>query len=405
MQTLMLATGIECSYPKVEGGRRRDQLEETGHYENWRTDLELCREVGARFVRYGPPYYRMHTGPHRYDWSFTDEVLPAMREMGLVPVIDLCHFGLPDWAGDFQNNDWSFLFADYAGAFARRYPWVSYYTPVNEILVCARFSGKEGIWNEQQRSDRAMVTAHGNMCSATLHAIEHILEVRPDAVFFQSETAEVFLEQWPQTRRDVEFKNQLRFITFDFLYGREVHGDVLMFLMDNGVSRDDYRSTLEYGRRFGPHCVMGMDYYALNERVVRPEGGEEAVGPALGWHPIARQYYERYRKPMMLTETNTLDAGGAPDWLWKTWYNVAALRSEGVPVIGFTWYSLQDQVDWDIQLREIRGRVNPNGLFTLERKPHPVAEAFRELCRRYGDAPLLESFPVGTMPEAAFEGV
>lgn len=25
MQTIMLATGIECSYPKVEGGKRRDQ--------------------------------------------------------------------------------------------------------------------------------------------------------------------------------------------------------------------------------------------------------------------------------------------------------------------------------------------------------------------------------------------
>ncbi|MCA1555719.1 MAG: hypothetical protein LC747_03415 [Acidobacteria bacterium] len=100
---------------------------------------------------------------------------------------------------------------------------------------------------------------------------------------------------------------------------------------------------------------------------------------------------------MMLTETNTLDAEGATDWLWKTWYNVEVLRAEGVPVIGFTWYSLQDQVDWDIQLREIRGKENPNGLYTLERKPQPVAEAFRELCRRYGDAPLLESFPVGAM--------
>ncbi len=64
MQTLTLATGIECSYPKVKGGKRRDQLEETRHYRNWREGLELCRQVGARFVHYGPPYYLMHTGPY-----------------------------------------------------------------------------------------------------------------------------------------------------------------------------------------------------------------------------------------------------------------------------------------------------------------------------------------------------
>ncbi len=400
MQTVMLATGIECSYPKVEHGKRRDQLEETLHYKYWREDLELCKETGARVLRYGPPYYRIHTGAHQYDWSFTDEVLPVMRDMGIIPIIDLCHFGVPDWAGDFQNNDWSFLFADYAEAFAKRYPWIKYYTPVNEILVCARFSAKDGIWNEQLKSDRAMVTAHGNMCSVSLHAIEQILKVRPDAIFFQSESAEVFLERFPETRGAVEFKNQLRFITFDFLYGHEVDGEVLMFLMDNGVSREDYRSTLEYGRRFGPHCVMGMDYYALNERVIQPGGEDTGVGPALGWHTIARQYWERYRKPMMLTETNTLVAEEAPEWLWKTWHNIACLRAEGAPVIGFTWYSLQDQVDWDIQLREIKGNVNANGLFTLERKARPVARAFSELCQRYGNLPIVESFSMGAMQGA-----
>ena len=30
----------------------------------------------------------------------------------------------------------------------------------------------------------------------------------------------------------------------------------------------------------------------------------------------------------------------------------------------FTWYSLQDQVDWDTALRENNGRVNPLGFAT-----------------------------------------
>lgn len=395
VQTVMIATGIECSYPKVENGTRRDQLQETNHYEHWRKDFELCKETGARFVRYGIPYYKMHTAAQEYDFSFSDEVLPVMRDLGLIPILDLCHFGLPDWAGDFQNPDWAELFAGFAAAFARRYPWIQYYTPVNEILVCAKFSSKMGIWNEQLKSDKAMITAHANMCRATLLSIEQILRVRPDAVFFQSEAAEQFYERTPEVKERVEHLNEQRFMTFDFLYGHPPSAKYLLYLMDNGATREMFDWFMEHGRRAAPHCVMGMDYYASNERLVQPDGKEEQVGPVLGWHTIARQYYERYRRPMMLTETNAMDPQKAPDWMWSVWQNVESLRKDGVPVLGYTWYSLIDQVDWDIQLREIRGKINQNGLYSIERTPNPVAREFKNLCRRYGNLPIVESFPVG----------
>src|SRR5918997_989904 len=143
-EPFVFATGIECSYPIVAGrdGRpvRYDQLERCFHDVRWRDDLELVRDLGIRYLRYGPPLYRMHLGPGRYDWSFSDEVFASMRTMGLEPIVDLCHFGVPDWVGGFQDPDWPRAFATYAGAFARRYPWVRLYTPVNEIFVAAKAS-------------------------------------------------------------------------------------------------------------------------------------------------------------------------------------------------------------------------------------------------------------------------
>jgi hypothetical protein len=59
------------------------------------------------------------------------------------------------------------------------------------------------------------------------------------------------------------------------------------------------------------------------------------------------------------------------------------LRDDGVPVIGFTWYSLTDQVDWDTALREDNGRINPLGLYDLNRKIRPVGRAYRELVRQW----------------------
>lgn len=392
-----MATGLECSYPTVQGGKRRDELESTLHYEKWREDFELCRSIGAHYVRYGLPYYRTHLGPGRYDWSFADEVLPAMWDAGLIPIIDLCHFGVPDWVGNFQNRDWPELFAEYAAAFAERYPWIKLYTPVNEVLVCSRFSAALGWWNEQQKSERAFVNAHTVQCRAMLLAIAAILKHRSDAVFIQSEVAEVYLEQWPDTSAAVGFKNRQRFVTFDFLYGRPPDGDVMNFLFEHGMKHDDYAWFMHHGREAAPYCVMGMDYYASNERVVARDGNDETHGSMLGWSALALQYYHRYRRPMMLTETNAYDGGHGEsvDWLRRTWHQATFLREQGVAVLGYTWYSLTDQVDWDVQLREINGTVNPNGLFTLDRKPRDVAGVYRQLAGAYGSSDLLRSIPKG----------
>src|SRR5512138_741247 len=117
----MFATGIECSYPTLDGGRWRvDELESTDHYRYWRRDLELVRELGLRYLRYGPPLYRIHRGAGRYEWDFTDQVVAAMEPLGITPIMDLCHFGVPDWLENFQNPQFPDGLAEYAEAFARR---------------------------------------------------------------------------------------------------------------------------------------------------------------------------------------------------------------------------------------------------------------------------------------------
>src|SRR6266480_792850 len=118
----MFGVGIECSCPTIEGGVRVDELRDTGHYEMWRTDLKLVRELGLRYLRYGPPIYRIWRNKDDYDWTWLDPVMHEMRRLGIVPIIDLLHFGLPDWLGDFQNPQWPQYFAEYAGCFAERYP-------------------------------------------------------------------------------------------------------------------------------------------------------------------------------------------------------------------------------------------------------------------------------------------
>jgi beta-glucosidase/6-phospho-beta-glucosidase/beta-galactosidase len=81
----------------------------------------------------------------------------------------------------------------------------------------------------------------------------------------------------------------------------------------------------------------------------------------------------------MHTETNLGDLERAPAWLQKEWANMIRLREDGVPILGFTWYSLTDQVDWDSALRNDAGHVNPVGLAGLDREVHPVGHAYQTL--------------------------
>jgi beta-glucosidase len=376
------ATGIENSSPTIANGRiRRDQMAECGHYDQWRTDFALVHELGLRTLRYGVPLYRVWLGPGRYDWEFSDLAFAELRRLGIEPIADLCHFGLPDWLGNFQNPDFPELFAGYAAAFAQRYPWMRLFTPVNEIYVCARASALFGWWNEQERSDRAFVTAVKHMARANVLAMHAILDQRRDAIFVQSESTEYFHASTPDAIELAEVRNARRFLSLDFTYGRPLEPAMRAFVLDNGVAEEECR-FFEESAMHARRCILGTDYYSSNEHHVAPDGSRAGAEELIGYTMIVQEYYDRYRVPLMYTETNCDDdAAGkdASDWLRRQWVMVRSLAHFKVPMLGFTWYSLTDQIDWDVELREQRGTVNPRGLFDLDRKIRPVGEAYREL--------------------------
>jgi beta-glucosidase len=342
--------------------------------------------MGIRFLRYGPPLHRTFTGADKFDWTFADKTFNVLKEKDIAPIADLCHFGVPDWIGDFQNPDLPDLFAGYAREFAKRYPWVQLYTPVNEMYICAVFSARYGWWNEQLSTDKTFVTALKHIVKANVLAMKSILEVRPDAIFVQSESSEYFHAENPGAIKPAEIMNAERFLSLDLNYGRRIESEMFEFLMDNGLTSEEYHFFLD--NNFRHHCIMGNDYYVTNEHRVREDGTTRPAGEIFGYAEITWQYYDRYRIPVMHTETNFYQGPNGDEaiyWLWKEWANVLRVRNDGIPVVGFTWYSLTDQVDWDTALREDNGRQDPLGLFDLDRKIRPVGKAYKKLIADWQD--------------------
>jgi beta-glucosidase len=390
----LFATGIENSAPTLRNGVRIDQMEKSGHSLRWEEDFRLVRALGLDALRYGPAYYRTHVGPSRYDWEAADAPMRRLRDLKIEVIADLCHFSAPSWLGGFQDPSFPVLFAEYARAFARRYPWVRYFTPVNEIFICASFSALYGWWNECETGDAAFVRAMRNLCMGHELAVEAIVHERRDAVIVQAESIEYF-HSGPEAANEAERLNRIKHLSLDLTLGHELEPGMAAYLHAHGVTSNDlsfFRERRAVGQRW-----LGLDYYQTCEHRMSTAGAWEIEPNPLGLSSLAAAYYRRYRLPLFHCETNRPSLHSV-SWLEEQWRELMRLRSMGLPVRGFTWYSLTDQVDWQHGLRIERDDVYPVGLFDLNRRIRPVGKAYRELVRRW--KPLLV-----TVPDAVGAGV
>ena len=379
-QPFLFSTGIENSYPTIANGVRIDEMAKCGHYDRFAEDFSLVKEMGIATLRYGPAYYRTHTAPDRFDWSSADDPFRMLKDLGIEVIADLCHFGVPSWLGGFQDPAFPVLFADYARAFARRYPWIRYYTPVNEIFIAASFSALRGFWNEMQANEAAFARAIRNLCMAHELAVDAILAERPDAIIVQSESIEHFHPAGKAAQGHCARENAFKNLSLDLTLGHELSPGMAGFLNAHGVTSNDlsfFREKRAVGQRW-----LGTDYYPTCEHRVSSTGRTTTKRSASGFLPLAREYYMRYRLPLFHCETNRTSRF-AVYWLDSQWRDVLALRNSGIPVHGFTWYSLTDQIDWQHALREERNDVHPVGLFDLDRRIRPVGAAYRDLIAEY----------------------
>ena len=374
----LFATGIENSYPLLSNGTRHDQLEQCGHYRHWREDFGLAKSLGVDALRYGPAWYRTNPAPGRYDWSSVDDQMAWLREAGLLVIADLCHFGVPDWIDGFRDPALPIHLAAYAREFARRYPWVRYFTPVNEMFVAANFSSMLGWWNERATGVDSLVCTLGNLSMAHELAVEAILAECPSATIVQTESFEWFTpaDSSPAALAQAQFWNEARWAALDLTLGRAPSPAMSELLVRTGMTTTDFAFLRE--KRARAQRWIGVDYYATSEQLVDANGRKTRSPQRIGLAALAWQYHARYRLPLFVSETSRA-AWRATGWLSEQWDEASQLAARGVPVRGFTWFPLGDVIDWRHALREKRGDVDPIGLYDMGREPHAVAAAYAGL--------------------------
>lgn len=393
MRPLELWAGPECTVNRV-GDDYRDQLVSSG-FDARLDDLDRLASLGITAMRFPLLWERTAPlGPGLYDWHWTDTRLARLRGLGVAPIAGLLHHG----SGPSYTNLLDPLFparlAHYAGAAARRYPWIAAYTPVNEPVTTARFSGLYGLWYPHGRDDASFVRALLNQMRATVMSMQAIRAVNPSAQLVQTDdlghTSSV-----PRLQYQARFENLRRWLSFDLLAGKVTRRHRLWpYLRKYGATEAELR-TFEDAPC--PPDIVGINCYVTSERFLddrialyppRLRGGNrrdsyadvEAARvhgvPIGGFDARLREAAERYGLPLAITEVHLgCTREEQLRWLHQAWSAARLLCAEGLDIRAVTAWAAFGTFDWNSLLTVNAGHYEP-GLWDVSvAPPRPTALA------------------------------
>jgi dTDP-4-dehydrorhamnose reductase len=415
--------GVECTVNRV-GDEYFDQLERNGHATRL-DDLDRFAALGIRAIRYPVLWERVApNGLEKADWSWTDERLERLRELGVCPIVGLVHHGSGPRDTSLIDSAFPERLAEFAHAVSDRYPWVTHYTPVNEPLTTARFSGLYGHWYPHGRDDLTFLRALLVQCRSVALSMQAIRRVNPDAQLVQTEDMGKTFST-PLLAYQAELENQRRWLSLDLLCGR-INPDHSLwhYFCQAGIEAAELEWFLEHPC---PPDIIGINYYLTSDRLLDEQlekyptpfhGGNgqheyadvEAVrvcGEGVAGHyRLLRETWERYQLPVAVTEVHLCCTREEQlRWLKQAWNAAQQLRGEGVDIRAITAWSLLGAYDWNSLVTRANNFYEP-GVFDL-RSPTPRATALATMVSHFSQGktyehPILETPGWWQRPERLF---
>jgi dTDP-4-dehydrorhamnose reductase len=388
--------GVECTFNRV-GDIYFNQLDKSGH--SFRlSDLDLFASLGIKAIRY--PILWEIMAPltlDQIDWSWADERLNRLRELGIRPIVELMHHGCgPDYAL-ITTPDFATGLAHFAHQVAQRYPWIDAYIPANEPLTTARFSGLYGFWYPHGRDDEMFSRLIINQCQASVLAMEAIRRVNPDAELIQTEDVGR-MYSCPSLKSEAEFQNERRWLTFDLMSGRVDRSHKFWsYLVEHGIQPTELEWLVANPTRID---IIGIDYYPTSDRYfdddidyyppecialsqddtayINIEAVRVLDSPIGGFRGRMLEAWERYHLPVAITEAHlSCTREEQLRWLAEAWRAAKDLRNIGVDVRAVTAWALLGSFNWNSLVTKDENYYE-SGVFDI-RGPYPRSTALASL--------------------------
>jgi dTDP-4-dehydrorhamnose reductase len=408
---LELWGGYECTVNRVRD-EWYDQTPRTGH-EHRISDLQLFADLGMTELRYPALWERISPEhPETRDFRWTDERLPKIRELGMQPIVTLCHHGSGPHYTSLIQDSFAPGLARHAAAVAERYPWIRDWTPVNEPLTTARFSALYGYWYPHTETEQAFWTALLNEIDATRLSMREIRKVNPQARLIQTDDLG-YCHATEPLQAEADYQNQRRWIGWDLLCGMVTPEHPLWARIAQHGLGDRLRAIADDP---SPPDVIGVNHYLASERLldhridlhINRAVADRELGQCngvayvdvdairnlregvLGLPALLRQAAERYGRTVAVTEChNGATREEQVRWFVEVWDGVQALRDDGVDVCAVTAWSLLGSHDWNRMVTRFVGHYEVGVYDVRSGEPRPTMLA-----------PVLKDLAAGRRPRA-----
>lgn len=382
--------GIECTINRV-GDKFFDQLEYANFYQD--PPLAAISDLGIKKLRF-PVLWERHEPVQSaaIDWSWTEKQLLYFREKGIDVIAGLVHHGSGPEFTSLSDEQFPYLLAEYARKVAQQFPWIDYYTPVNEPLTTARFSGLYKIWYPHKGNDKSFILILLNQLKGIVLAMRAIREINPGAKLIQTEDLGKTYST-PLLRYQARFENERRWLTYDFLTGRVDEKHKLWKYFKRFDIPDE--ALLFFKENPCPPDIFGFNHYVTSERFLdekkhlyprHTHGGNrkhsyadvEAVRVELeeeiGVKVLLKEAWERYKAPIAVTEVHLhCHREEQLRWFKYVWKSCKDLKEEGVDIKAVTAWAMMGSWGWNRLLTVPKGDYEP-GVYDLRGGyPRPTA--------------------------------
>lgn len=397
MQPLDVWTGLECTVNRV-GDAYFDQVVRSGHHRR-DDDLDRIADLGVRTVRYPVLWERTAPGDlDDADWTWSDARLVRLRTLGIAAIAGLVHHGSGPRDTSLVDERFPERLARYAARVAERYPWVMQFTPVNEPLTTARFSGLYGHWYPHGRDDLIFARCLITQCKATVLAMRAIRAVNPLAqLVFTEDLGET--RSTPRLAYQAEFDNLRRWLSLDLVCGLVEHRHPMRrWLCARGLPGAELDWFLDHPC---PPDVIGCNYYVTSERYLddqlarwpasthggngRDEYADVEAARAcglVGVEQLLHDVHARFGLPVAITEAHLgCTREQQLRWLLDIYAGASRARANGIPVSAVTAWATFGSYNWHCLVTRDDGVYEP-GLFDVRGptpRPTVLAGAVREL--------------------------
>ena len=350
-------------------------------YNRYEEDFDIAKSLNQNIHRFSIEWSRIEPKEGRFDHEAMHHyvnVVKALRERGIEPMITLWHFTNPVWfaeKGGFLNVDSPEIFTRYVKYVVDNLKdrvglWITF----NEAAsVYPGFSYLIGEWPPQHKNIFEYIKVRKNFIRTQALAYQEIKKIYS--------VPQTLSETNPMSHNvGVGIVENNSFVAHGNLWHEKLIGKLY-----------NYQRNLYFWDKALPYYdFLGLNYYMLDRRVP----GSYRILPKqekmteMGWEIYPKGIYHRlmelkkFKKSIYITENGIADSKDEQRekfikehlrWVWQAIH-------DGVDVRGYVYWPLLDNFEWTRGFKPRFGLVEVD-FNTFARKIRPSALEYAKICR------------------------